>query len=223
MTKSAALVLCLSAACILSACEESMPVKDDLSHQVTASMRSGYITQSNQMYLRFYLTVKNDLDEVLEGPGAVKGTLQVTWVPKKNEEIRFNPVRTLSFTSDDIFSGLAHYDRQNGKLQLPPKDSIVFFVNWNMKTDDSTYLMNYFPGFTDGGCSVIQLDGYPGYRRISDRQKFVVSASVKLYDQLSVIYAQPLTVSHCLVGRYISAAANCKDVNLIDPCTIVGQ
>jgi hypothetical protein len=216
-----AVVVCSSL--FFSACEESIPARDDLSHQVNASVRSGYITENNQMYLRFYLTVTNRLDEVLDGQSAVKGTIQISWQPGKYEEITFNPTRKLSFTADNIFSGIAHYNRQTGKLRLPPNDSIVFYVNWDMKTDDSTYLMNHFPGFVDAECAVIQLDGYLGYRRISNRQQFVVSANIKLYDQLSVLYSQPMTVSHCLVGRYRSASDNCKNLNLIDPCTIVGQ
>ncbi len=208
---------------LFSACEEYLPIREDLSGQVTTSVRSGYLTENNQMYIRFYLTVKNNLDEVLEGQSAVKGKIQASWVPGKFEDINFNPTRTLSFTTYNIFSGSVHYNRVTRKLQLPPNDSIVFYVNWDMKTDDSTYLLDHFPGFVDGECIIIQLNGYPGYRRISNRQKFIVSANVKLFDQLSLLYSQPVTVSHCLVGRYLSASGNCKNVNLIDPCTIVGQ
>ncbi len=217
-------IWCLvTSAVIVMGCNEGLPVRDDLSSQVTTSLRSGYVFQSNRSYLRFYLTVKNDLDETLEGEAAIRGTIVVTWLPTLNDNGDFNKNRTFRITKDDIFSGIKNFNALTGRLSIPPGDSIVFFANWDMMTDDSTYLTNHFQVHQESGCDVIYSDLSTGKRRISDRQKFMFTASIKLFDQLAVMNTAPVTTSQCVVVSYMHEGGNCPDINKFNPCTLVGQ
>ncbi|MFA5833480.1 MAG: hypothetical protein WDA22_08385 [Bacteroidota bacterium] len=190
---------------------------------MTVSLSSGYVIQDGRMYLRFYLTVKNNLDETLDGVNAIKGTIQVQWIPKANDDGNFSKIKTFTIGQSDIFRGLSLLNTLNGKLRIPPNDSIVFYVNWDLKTDDGTFLTNRMPSFVDNQCNIIQMNGYPGKRRISGREKFLFSANIRLYDQLSVLYMQPVTTTQCIVGPYSWIDPSCRDLNLVNPCSVIGK
>lgn len=210
-------------AAMMMSCNEGLPVRDDLSSQVTTSLRSGYVFQSNRSYLRFYLSVKNNLDETLEGVAAIRGTIVVTWLPTPNDDGDFNKSRTFTIKKDDIFTGIKNYNQLTGRLSIPPGDSIVFYANWDLKTDDSTYLTDHFQVHQENGCNVTYSDFSSGKRRISDRQKFMFSASIKLFDQLAILYSESVLTAQCVVVSYMFEGGNCPNLNLVDPCSLIGQ
>ncbi len=223
MKRVSVIILTVIISLLASSCQENLPVREDLSSLLTTSLRSGYVIQNNRSYLRFYLSVKNTLDETLEGVAAIHGKIVVTWIPTLNDDGDFNKSRTFIIASDNIFTGLKNYNKLTGRLSIPPGDSMVFFTNWDLKTDDSTYLTNHFQMHQENGCNVTYSDFSSGKRRISDRQKFIFSASIKLFDQLAVLYSTPVMTAQCVVVSYMFEGGNCPNLNLVDPCSLIGQ
>ncbi len=216
---------------IAVSCNETLPLRDDMSSLVTVKVRSAYSTKSHSSAagtIRALVTVINNTDETLDDIAAMTGTMEITWIPPKEEERIFNRTRTFKLSSNDIFYA-KNFNRQTKRLTLDPGDSVVVFVDWNLKTDDSTYILYYFPSQNDPQCFVFNNSGGAGNRRISTGQNFLVKTNVKLFDRLAVLYIQPFRLRQCFMFPH-SGEANvglgllpCKDFIQFDPCSAIGQ
>ncbi len=212
------------------ACNETLPLREDLSNLVTIKVRSLYYTTSHSILtgaIRTLITVTNNTDETLDDVAAMTGTVEITWTPRKEEEGLFNHTRTLKLTSNDIFFA-KNFNRTTKRLTLDPGDSVVMYIDWNLKTNDSTYILDYCSAQFDNQCFVSLL-GVGGRvpRRISLRQNFLVKADIKLFDRLAVLYIQNVRLSHCFMfqhGGELNKALglpDCVDFIKFDPCSAV--
>lgn len=208
---------------ILTGCSESLPFREDDAQNVTSSVYSGYVSTGGRMSLVLSVSVKNGTDEVLDDVGRIDGTIRVAWVPIPQEDGNFNKSRTLTLSRSNILHGAAFFNTVTGRLRLPPGDSIVLGAEWDLKTDDGTYLMNLFRGTEEAGCAIVQLNGEPGKRRISEREHFTVSAQLRLFDRLSVFHPRTIETYQCVVAPYLSQTGKCRNVNLTDPCSLSEQ
>lgn len=211
----------------LAACEESLPAREDLLSQITTSVAAGFLRQNGVHYIRIYITIKNNIDETIEESAVLKGNVELTWLPNNPDDIpKFNYSRSFSLNAANVLNA-SGYDPSTGKLSLRPGDSIIFFVNWDLKTNDSTSIKRWINYRTDTQCEVLQYDDLVRYRKISDRQHLKISSSIRLFDQLANIYSQNLLVSTCFVGDYRielnPANEPCYNVNILDPCGLVGN
>jgi hypothetical protein len=222
------ILICVTAL-LLTSCNEQLPVREDLTGLLTTTVSSGFYRASGQNYFRFFITVKNRTDETIEERTAFNGTVEVTWLPKTDAESPgVNTKRTLKISSgsNNIFRA-AGYDPATALLRLNPNDSIVFYVTWNMRSNDSSYLPTYWGSISDNQCGVMYYNRESGSRRISKRQKFMVSASIKLFDKLAILYSAPTMVSQCYVASYWfetnSPQNPCTNINGVDPCSVIGE
>ncbi len=216
---------------ILVSCNETLPLREDLSNLVNIKVRSSYITTSHSSAagsIRALVTVTNNTDETLDDIAAMTGTMEISWIAPKEEERIFNKTRTFTLSSNDIFYA-KNFNRLTKRLMLNPGDSVVLFVDWNLKTNDSTYILYYFPSQNDPQCFVYNNTGGAGNRRISTGQNFLVKANVKLFDRLAVLYVQPFSLRQCFMFPH-GGEANvglgllpCKDFIQFDPCSAIGQ
>lgn len=74
---------------MLSACNESLPVREDIASLVTIGLSSRYYVVPNSDVsgaagqLQFFVTIKNNTDDVLEDVARLEGTMEITWVPRR--------------------------------------------------------------------------------------------------------------------------------------------
>lgn len=222
--KTLAAVFCLLS---LSSCEEVLPTREDLTNQISVSLSQGYISRNGASFFVVYIIVKNNIDETVEDFAHINGTVQIEWIPRPEKDAPFNKVRSIKFNQQQLFSAARSYNPLTGKLAIAPNDSIIFAIEWNLKTNDSTFLMNHFYGFVDSQCMIRQLDGYPSFRKISSKEHFKVSANIRLFEKLSVLHTDQLTMTSCIVGPHLGELNPpnnpCVNVNFINPCSIIGQ
>lgn len=227
------IVFCLSAIMFFSAgCRENLPVRVDLSDQVRVTVRSRYETKSKSSQagqIRIFLTVTNRTDETLDDVAPISGQLEVTWQVPKDYAPRFSITRTLPFTFRNIFSA-KKFNEQTQRLTIDPKDSLVISMVWDLKSNDSTYLLPYFPWTEDmSGCYVaMPFESVPVRRRISVPQAFIVKANVKIFDRLAVLTARPTTIRQCIMhphnGEFsLPPFQPCSDLTFFDPCDVIGH
>jgi hypothetical protein len=209
-------------------CNESLPVREDQTRLFTARVSSAFHRENAQNYIRIFVSIVNRTDEVIEERESISGTVQIEWVPAADVGVPMaERKRTLTLSRGNIFRAPQGYDQNSGKLMIRPNDSIVFFANWNLRSNDSTYLPKFWASFTDGQCGVIYENNEAGRRIITKRQRFLVSASVKLFEKLAVLYTTETNLSSCYVGAYKFETnppqSPCVNINVFDPCSIVGE
>ncbi|MBP6671882.1 MAG: hypothetical protein KA247_01975 [Bacteroidetes bacterium] len=219
---------------ILTACNESLPVREDIANMVTIELSSQYYVVPNSDVsgaagqLQFFVTIKNNTDDVLEDVARLEGTMEITWIPRKGEEKNFTMQRTVPLTRSNIFRAKS-YDPVTRRLAIAPLDSVVLNYVWNLKTDDSTYILMYLQAHNDPTCMVNRVGGFPWNRRLTNRQTFTVAASIKIFDRLAVMTARELTVSYCIKGADLGEANGqlglppCADLSKVSPCSLIGE
>ncbi len=213
---------------MLASCDESLPARKNIDHLFTSTITSSFYRENGTNYIRLLYTVKNYSDETIQENAVLNGSMEVTWIPSRPEEspTGINMTRSFLFSKDHIFTSKG-YDRTTGKLLMEPGDSIVFFVQWNLKTNDSTFLPSYWGTVNDNQCSVLYANGFTGSRRITLRQRFSISGQVKLFDKLAILFSPPSMVEQCYVAPFVQEVnpptSPCVNVNIINPCTIIGQ
>lgn len=215
---------------LTGSCSEQLPLREDLSDQITIGLMSKYYVvpgssvSGDAGMLQFFIVVKNRLDETLDDIARLNGTLEVTWQPPKDREPNITLTRTFTLSHANIFSS-PQYDPVTRRITLQPGDSLTLRVIWNMKTNDSSYLLMYMNAVSDSSCYVHHFGG-TWNRRITGRQRFMATASVRLFDRLAVLRAVPVTVSHCLKGVDLGEVHRswpCADLDKVDPCVLVGE
>ncbi len=210
-------------------CNETLPLREDIASFVTVKVRSGYRTTSHSNKtgtMLTFVTVTNNTDETIEDIAAVTGTVEITWIPPKEEERLFDRTRTFKLSPNNVFYA-KNFDRLTSRLTMAPADSVVFYVDWNLKTNDSTYILNYFAWMPDNQCFVNYPFSVP--RRISTKQTFLIKANVKIFDRLAVLYTQQVTAKQCFMLPHAGEANSllelppCTDFIQFDPCSAIGQ
>lgn len=219
---------------LLNACNESLPVREDVSDLITVVLSSRYYVVPNSAVtgaagqVQFFVTIKNNTDEVLDDVATFDGTMRIEWKPRKGEEKNFIPTRTVKLSRSNIFSA-KHYDPVFQRLTLAPQDSVVLSYVWNLKTDDSTNILMYLKAYEDPTCMVNREGGFPWNRRLTNRQTITVTASIKLFERLAVLTAREITVSHCIKGLDKGEANDqlglppCPDLSKVSPCSLIGE
>lgn len=211
------------------ACNETLPVRDDVTNLVTTSIRSSYETTSHSSatgQIRLFITMVNGTDETLEDVAQISGAMEITWLVPKDIQPMVDISRSIKLSSNNIFYA-RRFNRLSNRLTVDPNDSVVLSVVWNLKSNDSTYLLKYFPVVEDQKCNV-STSGSIGPRRITLPQHFSVKASMRLFDKLSVFYAQEISIKHCIMVGH-NGEANfyprppCTDFTQFDPCYEIGQ
>lgn len=217
---------------IFSSCNESLPLREDVSDLVTISIRSLYYTTSRSNLpgkIRTLVTVTNNTDETLDDISPMSGTLEIRWSPPKEEERQIKMSKTFKLSAANIFH--ATYNKFTKRLTIDPGDSVVLSVDWNLKTDDGTDLFNYFQWKTDTKCLVYYEVSHGVYvvsnRRISDRQNFLVNANIKLFDRLAILHIQNINVSQCFMAGHAGegklSVPPCADFIQFDPCSVINH
>lgn len=227
------LSLCFIGAFSAVGCRENLPLKEDISDFVTVQLRSQYETVSHSRFagsVRLFVTVVNKTEETLDDVALISGRFQVDWQVSKDNAPSFDITRTLPISSESILYA-KNFNRLTKRLVIDPNDSIVLSVVWDLKTNDSTYLLPLFPWTEDQtDCHVnMPLEMSPVLRRITTPQRFTVSANVKLFDRLSLISAAPMSIRHCIMvphnGEVTEPAPpykKCTDLTHFDPCALIG-
>ena len=116
---------------MIASCNETLPMREDLSNTVTINVRSLYYTtshSSNTGSLLILTTLINNSDETLSEIAALTGTMEITWVPRIEEEGVFNRTRTMKINPENIFYA-KNYNVFTKRLTIDQGDSIVLFVD----------------------------------------------------------------------------------------------
>lgn len=208
-----------------ASCNESLPVREDLTRLFSTTVSSGFFRTNGVNYLRFFVTVKNTSDETIQERASIHGTMDVAWLPSTAGQTGGRDVkRTFTINSTNIFRS-SGYNASTGMLLLPSNDSIVFVVYWNMRSNDSTFLPHLWSFALDNQCDVRYANNVVRNRKVYLRQQFQMSASVKLFDRLAFLYSAPTTVSECYVVEYVSEANPsqnpCTNINIVNPCDLI--
>jgi hypothetical protein len=212
---------------MVTSCNEVLPARDDLNGLFTTSVSSGFYRTSGVNFIRFFITVKNTTDETIEERADMSGAVSITWIPADaGQKPSVNIQRTIALNKNNIFRADG-YSASTGMLRIPPNDSVVFVVYWNMRSNDSTYLPAYWSFMIDNQCDVLYADNGVRKRKIYNRQHFSISASVKLFDRLAILHTAPTTVSECYVVAYVLEANPpqnpCVNINVFNPCSRIGE
>lgn len=203
---------------IFSSCQEFLPPRDNPSDYFSFETSVVYdIFQPNNSAVRrnqllVLLRIANNFDETIQDKVNVDGTISISWLPPEGLPYPSVLERTFTLKNDNIIRAKG-YDRSTGILTIDAKDTIVLMCSWNFKTDDSTYLYKYFPYIFDTHCVVKDEDGQQRFRKVTDTQKFKVTAAVKLSDRTSSLYFKPIEFEKCFIFPYVNEV-----VNPFDPC-----
>lgn len=230
--KYVAFLSAVSIIAVLCGCQETLPLRDDPTDYFSVTMSGSYdvlypknpVAQRNQYMV--VMSVVNRFDEVIEGRLEVSGALRIEWmVPKDAPLTKSEPVRTLTVTPSNIIRA-AGLDRTTGVLTFAPGDTIVIACAWNYRSNDSTDLFGLFQQLIDYHCLVADSPNHTAYRRVTTRQRFKLSGSVKLTGRTSAFYAAPVFVEQCFVVPYFTPTPqpdghDCLNENGIDPCKLI--
>lgn len=201
-------------------CNETLPVREDVISQISTSVYPGFVRMNGENYLRIYVSIKNNIDETIEETATLTGSIEVTWTPKHPDEVpKVNWTRTFAITDANIHRA-AGYNASTRTLRISPGDSIIFFVNWNMKTNDSSDISKYMKYFQENECWVAY-DGFSRPRKISEMQLFNVSANISLFPRLAVLHVYQAKIQACYVYRYLGGDQTCANINIVNPCSLI--
>lgn len=168
-----------------------------------------------------YISLKNNYEEVLQDIAALEGTLIIDWLAKPEDRGNIVPRRTARIEPSQLFHA-RKYDLVTRTLTIDPGDSIILHYSWNFKTDDSTNLYRQFKYQLDRSCIVLVNNyGDRGYRRVSGREPFQISAQIKLFGRSAMIYSVPVFLTMCTLYPNFGEVGNCSKVDPDNPCSII--
>lgn len=213
-------------------CQELLPPREDPHEYFKTKLIDEYdvFYPDNPVYRRnqviIFLRIINNLDDVVQDYIDVSGNVVISWqIPPGDNQYGLDPQRTIPVSAANIISAKG-YDRTTGILTFAPNDTIVLACAWNFVTNDSSNLMGKFQQQTDYACQVIDAPGHTAYRRVTTKQKFSVSASVRLSKRTSTFYFEETMISRCFVVPYLAPMRqpdghDCVRENAIDPCSLI--
>lgn len=171
-----AVVMC---ALLSMTCHESLPVyvfpQNIISFKiVSVEQLSDRVSPPDHQTVHFILTGENIFDEVFQDSVDFKGSMRIWWKRKPDR------YRTIYLTQLNLVNKeLVH----NGKMLLVPGQQFTMEAYWNLKSDDSLYLVR-------------EMNFQYIARRIcdyniacADPEEFVAEASLNIYDRLGYISA----------------------------------
>jgi hypothetical protein len=171
--------------------------------------------------MNVFITLINSYEEVLQDVAAVEGTLTIDWLARPEDRGNIVPRRTARIELSHLFHA-RKFDITTRTLTLDPGDSITLCYGWDFKTDDSTNLYNQFRYQVDRSCTVFVDNSHSlGYRRVSEREPFQISAQIKLFDRSAMIYSVPVFLTMCTVYPNFGETVGCSKVNPDNPCSII--
>ena len=202
-------------------CAESLPPRNDPETLFTVSIRTQYNIVNNTGVMDVYITLINRYEEVLQDVAAVEGTLIIDWLARPEDRGNIVPRRTARIELLQL-SHARKFDITTRRLTIDPGDSITLRYGWDFKTDDSTNLYNQFKYQLDRSCTVfINNSQKLGYRRVSGREPFQISAQVKLFGRSAMSYSVPVLLTMCTVYPHFGEATDCPKVDPDNPCSII--
>lgn len=185
----------------LLCCDEDLPPRGDPDNLVSCSIEAYYAgapndeTVLNNVY-RFYVTLRNNYDETLQGYGLFTGSLDIIW--EKDPSCR----KTVRFDKSMIVDNRRYvYDADQNILTLDPRHDITFFFEWDWTIDNGDTLpWKHFDMVRDNDCPKYwwargDHRKWPsGYTlpRWSSKNTFQIRANLKVFREFSVSYAPPL-------------------------------
>ena len=213
------------AACASLSCHEELPPANNPTELFTSSfdVRSLYISdvRPTQSYLDIFIVYKNLYDETLEDEVRMRGSLRIEWLASPEERGNIDAVRSDSLTISNLFFARG-YNFLKNVLTIQSQDSIILRYRWNFNTDDSTHLVSQVRYSADRNCyvSTNQFNDL-GYRYVSSRQRFRISAAFTIFQKSGTVYTSPLEFYTCWVKPHYGERTQCNLVNPYNPCTII--
>ncbi len=209
-------------------CDEELPPQNNPAFLFTSSASAQYKyipeTKPSQNFIDIYIVYKNLYDETLQDVASMKGTISIEWIAPPEERGSFNPIRTDELTFDNLFYA-KNFNFTSNNIIIDPNDSIIIRYRWNLKTDDSTSLIDQVKYLADKNCSVtLTPGGFPGNRRISVKQQFQVSAKFIIFQRGGTIVTLPSNFSSCWIApHYGEPTTPCEPPNPYNPCNSIAQ
>jgi len=80
-------------------CNETLPLREDITLQISVTASSGFIRLENVNYVRMYISVINNSDEMLDDATALHDTMNGTWISQSSDNVP-NVNYTRAFTID---------------------------------------------------------------------------------------------------------------------------
>jgi hypothetical protein len=187
---------------LVMSCDESLPPYQDPRNILQASMRGRYVLSPDDNSLHVTLIVKNVYEETIQAQATLRGTIVVT--AKRNSSIQI----TLPITANNITYATS-YNRATGILTIDPQDTVVFSASWSFIDNAGRDLRQMFFDYTpDPTCS---------FREIAAEETFILDGSVKVYDMISDVTAEPIEFSMCHVTNWVDTRT-CYPVFTDQPC-----
>ncbi len=210
---------------LFTACDEELPPQNNPENLFISSAASQYQYVSDskptQSSIDVFIVYKNLYDETLDDFASMKGTIKIEWLALPEERGAFNPVRTDQLTIDNLFHANG-YSFSTNRLAIDPNDSIVLRYRWNLKTDDSTSLLWQVKYSTDHDCMVnANAQNDPGFRYVSAKQQFRVTASFTIYQRGGVVVTSPQQFSSCWIAPHYGERSPCNQPNPFNPCSVI--
>ncbi len=218
--------LCFLLSVILLGCDEELPPQNNPTNLFTSIISEQYQYNSTarptQSSIDIYIVYKNLYDETLNDFASMKGTITIEWIVPPEERGAIVTTRTDKLTFDNLFIA-NKYDFVSNRLAIDPKDSIVLRYRWNMKTDDSTNIMTQVKYSVDRSCLVSVCGGDVGYRSVSARQQFRVSATFGIFQRGGTVVTSPSDFFSCWIASHCGEISPCDQPNPSNPCNIAPQ
>lgn len=191
----------------LASCAESLPVVEDPVKLFSTSFKAYHFVRPNisQYTFDFYIVYQN-YDEVIQGNGDITGELTITWL---NAPLDMIGTRTIKVSSMNLHRNKS-YDAATNILTLMPGDTLIFRVEWDLKTDDSTLITDRLSYIEDHLCLVkYNQQDEPQKRLISVDQPLRFTFQVGLWQQKAKVKFTREDFQTCFVKKYISS--DCDD------------
>ncbi|MBP6672303.1 MAG: hypothetical protein KA247_04110 [Bacteroidetes bacterium] len=210
---------------VIVGCDEELPPQSNPKELFISSITSQYQYTSDarptQSSIDVYIVYKNFYEETLEDFASLKGTIKIEWVVSPEERGAIIPYRTDVLTVDNLFQA-AGYNFSTNRLSIDPGDSVILRYRWNLKTDDSTNLMSQVKYSVDKGCSVnANPQGDPGYRFVSSKQPFLVTASFTIFQRGGIVVTSPQQFTSCWIAPHYGEQSPCNQPNPSNPCSVI--
>ena len=180
----------------LLCCDEELPPRGDPDNLITSKLVAQYNGAPNNTSILsngydFYVTIKNNYDETLQGYGLFGGGLEIIW--EENPNYR----KTVHFDKSMIMDTRRYkYDPVENIVTMDPGDELTFFYRWDFVTDDGDTLpWKHFTMTRDDQCPIfrwIPHAKYPSgftFPRWYSKNTFQIRASIKVFREFSVSYA----------------------------------
>lgn|GEM_PF-5281923 len=212
-------------------CNEELPPQNNPANLFTSIIRPRYnmvpgvieIQKQSINYLDVYFVFINKYEETLQSKINIHGTVAIQWVTNAEDRGNINTFRTDVIDINDIVFA-RQFDFSSSRLTIDHGDSIIIRYRWDLRTDDSTFLMQQFKYNLDRDCYVF-INTYRdrGFRQISAKQQFSISAKISLFENGAAIIVPESIFTICFQSLNYGNVDQCQLINPDEPCNIIGQ